>query len=82
MIRTAMIFLAGFSAFAETAATAWAAMLAGGLYSALHAQGWTPVGALEVVFAVLAVIALAATVIAARRRHESRPSRTTIRRSP
>jgi MFS family permease len=58
-------------AFAETAATAWAAMLAGGLYSALHGRGWTAVAALEVVFAVLAVIALSATVIAARRRHES-----------
>ena len=55
-------------AFAETAATAWVAMLAGGLYSALHGQGWTPVGALQLVFVVLAGVALAATVLAAARR--------------
>mgnify|MGYP000373145273 CR=1 FL=1 len=44
------------------------AMLAGGLYSALHGQGWTPVGALQLVFVVLAGVALAATVLAAARR--------------
>lgn len=59
-------------AFAETAATAWVALLAGGAYSALHGLGWAPASALEAVFAVLALIALAATFTTAARRRRAR----------
>ena len=58
-------------AFAETAATAWAALLAGGAYSVLHTQGWTPTQALIVVFAGLAAIGVAAVACAATRRGRS-----------
>lgn len=59
-------------AFAETAAVAWVALLAGGMYSALHGLGWAPAPALVWVHAVLGLIALATVVTALRRRQ--RPS--------
>ena len=61
-------------AFAETAATAWVALLAGGLYSALHGRGWQPNRALELVFALLAVLAATAVAISAGRRTPRGPT--------
>ncbi|MFT4295791.1 MAG: hypothetical protein QM582_10310 [Micropruina sp.] len=58
-------------AFAETAATAWVALLAGGAYSALHGLGWAPALALQAVFGLLAVIAVAAFVSTAGRRRRA-----------
>jgi len=54
-------------AFAETAGTAWAVLLAGGLYSALHNAGWAPTPSLEAVFVLLACVGAAAIVAAVRR---------------
>jgi len=58
-------------AFAEIAATAWVALFAGGVYSALHGLGRPPAQALRIVFALLSVTAVAAVVTAARRRRVS-----------
>lgn len=58
-------------AFAETAATAWVALVAGGMYSALHGLGWAPSPALIAVFGVLVAVG-AGTVGAAARRHAPR----------
>lgn len=52
-------------AFAETAGTAWAALLGGGLYSVTHHAGLTPRAALVLVFAALLVLALAGAGAAA-----------------
>lgn len=54
-------------AFAETAGTAWAALLGGGLYSALHTAGWMPRPALALVYGMFAVIGAAGVVLAVRR---------------
>ncbi len=58
-------------AFAETAGTAWAALLGGGLYSVTHHGGLTPRAALVLVFAVLLLLTLAGTGTAGRRRRRS-----------
>lgn len=60
-------------AFAETAATAWVALLAGGSYSALHSSGWTPVAALTVIFGALIVVGACTAVLAATRRRRNSP---------
>ena len=60
-------------AFAEIAATAWATLLAGGLYSTLHGQGWPAASVLQLVFVVLAGIATAAAALAATRRKMGLP---------
>jgi len=58
-------------AFAEIAATAWVALLAGGAYSALHSIGQPPAQALQIVFALVSVIAVASVVCTTRRRGTS-----------
>ncbi|MFK3670869.1 MFS transporter [Leifsonia aquatica] len=55
-------------AFAETSATAWSALVAGGVYSALDATGWGPRPALQIVFAVLAVLSIVSIAASAARR--------------
>lgn len=55
-------------AFAETAATAWSALAAGGTYSALHVGGWSTPAALIVTFAGLVLLGAATVVSAATRR--------------
>lgn len=60
-------------AFAETAATAWAVSLAGGLYSALHGSGWSAIPALQTVFVVLAIVGTGAIIVSALRTGARRP---------
>ncbi|MEJ7649601.1 MAG: MFS transporter [Nakamurella sp.] len=55
-------------AFAETSATAWSALVAGGSYSALHGSGWRPVPALQIGYALLALLGIATVIVSARRR--------------
>lgn len=55
-------------AFAETAGTAWAALLGGGLYSALHTAGWMPRPSLALVYSVFALTGVAGLLLALRRR--------------
>jgi MFS family permease len=53
--------------FAETAATAWISIVGGGAYSSLHTSGWSPAGALTLIFAGLVAAAVFGTITAARR---------------
>lgn len=55
-------------AFAETSATAWSTLLAGGAYSALHSSGWKTAPALTVVYAPLSLLGLATVLLAVQRR--------------
>ena len=55
-------------AFAETSATAWSALLAGGAYSALHVSGWNTAPALTVAYAALALLGLATVLLTLQRR--------------
>ncbi|HEX5856674.1 MAG TPA: MFS transporter [Microbacterium sp.] len=55
-------------AFAETAGTAWAALVGGGLYSLAHASGLAARPSLFLVFLALGVVSMAAIVTAVRRR--------------
>jgi len=57
-------------AFAETSATAWSALLAGGAYSALHVNGWRAAPALTVSYAALTVVAAAAVAFAVKSRSQ------------
>lgn len=54
--------------FAETASTAWIAMICGGLYSALHGFGTTPGIATGTAYAVVIPVAVAGVLLAALRR--------------
>jgi hypothetical protein len=55
-------------AFAETAGTAWAALLGGGLYSLAHGSGLAAPPSLFLVFVVLSLVAAAAVLAAVLRR--------------
>lgn len=57
-------------AFAETATVAWVSVGTGGAYSALHARGWDPEGALQIVLAPALLLAAGAALLAARRRRD------------
>ncbi|MGN6126564.1 MAG: MFS transporter [Humibacter sp.] len=60
--------------FAETATAAWAAMVCGGLYSALHSSGAAPGTAVSWAFAILLPIAIVGVVVAFRRRRVPWPA--------
>jgi hypothetical protein len=61
--------------FAETAATAWISIVGGGAYSSLHTSGWSPAGALTLIFTALVVAAVIGTITAARRHPRAKGSR-------
>lgn len=58
-------------AFAETAATAWSALVAGGAYSALHVAGWPTASALAFSYGSLVLLAVTTVIVAARRRRRT-----------
>jgi len=68
--------------FAETATAAWATMVCGGLYSALHSAGGTPGAAAGWAFVILLPIAVVGIAIAARRRRIPWPARRTDGENP